>query len=217
VPFCVRLGTLPWNRHPYFARRESIDYMASVDLSRAPRHIRAVFPRSTQEAYSEHMARRHPTWAGDLTVGEYVKPLKAVATSGLTELEAERLRYAYHHGGVVEQSYLDSVSSMAEGLKALGCPVVAYRTPVPVQRGSEFFGEPFRELAEHNFEQMEKAYRGVLGAGATVLQTGTISGSDEFLDPTDASEHLNQRGRLRVAEHIVQAVTAELRATSSTR
>lgn len=210
VPLCVRLGTLPWHLHPYFARRESIEYMHTADLT-APLHtIRAHFPSPTRSAYDEHMARLHPTWAGELTVGEYVRPLKAPGAAGLDSESAERLRYAYHHGGAVEQGYLDSITAMGRALSDLGCPVVVYRTPVPVERGRQLYGQQFWDLINRNFEVMERALTDELGSELKVLQTGTVCRTEDFLDPEDASEHLNESGRRRVAAEIIDGVATQL-------
>jgi hypothetical protein len=212
IPLCVRLGTLPWNRHPYFARRESIEYMSSADLNAPLFSIRTHFPSPTRQAYADHMARSHPTWAGELTVGEYVRPLKSVEASGLDNAAAERLRYAYHHGGVIEQSYLDSITVMAQSLRELGCPSVVYRTPVPVERGRDLYGQEFWDLTERNFVAMERAVSDGFGSEFKVLQTGTICPTADFLDPEDASEHMNQNGRRRVAAEIVDGVATLLAA-----
>ncbi|MCW2495431.1 MAG: hypothetical protein JWQ77_1355 [Jatrophihabitans sp.] len=216
LSLCVRLGTMPWNRHPYFARRRSIDFMREVDLGR-PARIRAAFPRSTGTEWAEHLARRHHTWVGPLTVGEYTRPLKDPEASGFSPAESARLLYAYHHGGEVEQSYLDSIEELGRSLRSIGCRAVAYQTPVPVQRGVEYFGADFSTLIRSNFAAMEAAYRRGLGPDAVVLQTGTVCTTDEFLDPDDGSEHLNQAGRAKVATmlvHGVRAARAETRAVT---
>jgi hypothetical protein len=154
------------------------------------------------------MAREHHTWAGELTVGDYIRPLKNRAVGGLSADERGRLLYAYHHGGVVEPGYLDSIEVLGRALRALDTPVVAYHTPVPVERGVDYFGEAFRELAVSNFAAMDAAFRRGLGDDSVVIQTGMICHTDQFLDPADGSEHLSQSGRAQVAQMIVDGMRA---------
>ncbi|MCU1658466.1 MAG: hypothetical protein JWO57_3122 [Pseudonocardiales bacterium] len=209
VPICVRVRTLPWIEHPIFGHKQATAFLHGLGPHVTPRQVRAGFPRPTPADFSSFHRLPHHTWAGELTVGDYIRRLKDPATHGLDERGRLKLLYAYHHGGLVpdEGEHIEAMTRMGRMLRELGCAVVAYQTPVPVQKGSELHGAQFAELATRNFAVLDAAYRAGLGADAEILQTGTVFGTEEFIDPRDGSEHLNQVGRDRLSEQIVAAVT----------
>lgn len=208
VPLCVRVRTLPWIEHPVFGHRRATDYLAGVDPAGPARQIRAGFPRPTPSEFERFYRLPHHTWAGELTVGDYIRELKANPTGD----DRVPMLYAYHHGGAVQTgAAMDDVTRLGRRLRDLGVPTVVYQTPVPVQHGSHIWGEGFRDLAAANFTALDAAFRAGYGEDAEILQTGLIVPTEEFIDPKDASEHVNEKGRARLAEIITTAVHERLR------
>lgn len=208
VPLCVRMVTTPWTRHPVFGHDRAIRFLSSVDPSGPLWRIRKGFPPRTGAEFEDFYGLPYPTWEGNLTIGEYVKPLKSMP---IDDPERIRLLYSYHHGNDIHGApALDGVRALGEDLRRIGAPVVAYQTPVPVEAGVEHHGPVFREVAERNFELLEQAF--VAGYGPIdVLRTGTAFGTDQFIDWHAADEHLNERGRLPLSQAIAEAVERHLR------
>lgn len=208
VPLCARVRTVPWAEHPVFGHRQLVDYLRTLPDGAPSRSLRTSFPRPGEADFEVHYRRPHPTWLGDWTIGDHVRPLKDLTT--LTGDERVRRLYAYHHGGAVPGSgpYLDDVTLLGTRLRALGTPTVVYETPIPVQAGSDYFGSPFTDLATRNLDLIAGALHKGIGEHAVVLREGTDYGTELFLDRSDASEHLNERGRLRLAAGVVDAVRA---------
>ena len=152
---------------------------------------------------------RIATLAGDLTVGDYARPLKA---GGLVEAERLRLLYAYHHGAALDAAALDAVTRLGAVLARLGCAVVAYQTPICVETGVRALGPELASLVTANFAAMDAAFQ--WGVDTPVLQTGTAFGELEFIDPDDGSEHLNSVGRQRLAHLLVAETRAAIRERS---
>jgi hypothetical protein len=212
LPLCIRVRTLPWIEHPIFGHKQATRYLTSVAQGTPAWRVRAGFPRPTAAQFAEFYQLPHPTWAGELTVGDYIQTLKNAKAAGLSEADRVRLLYAYHHGGRIEAGteHLAAVSALGATLRGLGCEFFAYQTPVPVQTGTELYGPEFDELARHNFGLLQEAFLAGAGEQASVLQTGLDFTAEEFIDPQDASEHLNQQGRARLAELIATQVTERL-------
>ncbi len=205
LPLTPRVRTLPWIEHPAHGHQQAIRFLSSLDAGTPPRRIRKGFGPVDAEEFARFYALRFPTWAGDLTIGDYVHPLKQ---DRLDEEEAARLLYAYHHGGeIVPGEPLDMVRELGARLRDLGVPVIVYQTPVPVEKGVELHGPAFRELAERNFTTLEDAF--VSGYGdIEILRTGLDVPTSHFIDWRDGSEHLNQHGRSTIATAVVDAAKA---------
>lgn len=207
MPLTPRVRTLPWIEHPAYGLREPTRFLSAVGPETPLRKIRMGSAPVTREEFERFYALKFPTWAGDLTIGDYVRPLKA---GQLGEQEAVRLLYAYHHGGEVEAgSSLDSVRELGERLRRLELPVVVYQTPVPVEKGVELHGSQFYDLAERNFAMLEEAFMAGYGH-VDVLRTGLTAPTSHFIDWRDGSEHLNEHGRSTIATAVVKAAKALL-------
>jgi hypothetical protein len=202
LPLTVRVRTLPWIEHPLYGHKRASQFLSTVDATTPPRRIRKGFVPPSAEEFAQFYALPFATWAGDLTIGDYVQPLKRKDVTGD---DAARLLYAYHHGGeIVPGAPLDKLREMGERLRRLGLPVVAYQTPVPVQRGVELHGPQFHELAEHNFAVIEQAF--VSGYGdLPIARTGLTAPTAHFIDWRDGSEHVNEHGRSALTAAVLDA------------
>lgn len=207
VPLCVRMSTDPWVEHPIHGHQSAAAYLASLKPGVPLRQIRMGLPRPTPADWERFHRLPHPTWAGDLTVGDYVSQLRGMAERDENWV---RLLYAYHHGGTIQEGPLSVVTRLGEQLRESGLPTVVYQTPVPVEKGSEYYGPQFRTLAEENLQRLNEAF--LAGYGPIhILETGTIFQTREFIDYRDGSEHLNEHGRLRLAASISEEIVKKRR------
>jgi hypothetical protein len=205
---CFRV-LAPLIEHPAYGKRKELAAVRNLDPEGPLWRLRASVPKPGPEEFERFYRLPHRTLIGDLTVGDYVQPLK---NGSLGPEEFVRMLYAYHHGAelVPDSAGIRAVTELGGRLRELGCRTVAYQTPVPVRTGAELFGPRFEELIRRNWQVMDAAYRQGRGEEATILQTGSVFAPDEFIDPDDASEHLNERGRTRLAKMIAAEVVAEL-------
>lgn len=209
-PECIRLAYRAWTRHPVYGYERATRALLAADPNGPTWRIRAALPPHTEAQMREHDTRRHVTLAGKTTVGEHRVPLKDPRGHGLSDDEQQALLYAYHHGGRLEDGTgLPRTLALGATLRAHGFPVVAYQTPVPVERGTELLGDVLDDLVRLNFLDLDRAFAEGYGPH-DVLQTGRSFGTSDFIDPTDASEHLNEHGRLRLAAILSAAVRERL-------
>lgn len=199
LPLWLRGRLRPWIEHPRFGHHDALVRLRRVDPSSPAWRVRGSLRRGGD--WSAYYAVPYETLLGPGTVGDYVLPLKGRQVTGDERL---RLLYAYHHGGLVEPG---GFTALATAARHLGVPVVAYQAPVPVVTGERVL-PGLTERVAHNFALADAAFRSVLDV--PVLQTGTSFAEDEFIDPADASEHLNAKGRRRLAELLVAEVRARL-------
>lgn len=203
LPLSVRASSLTLTEHPANSNKRASRFLSTVDATTPLRKIRKGFAPPTQSDFEQFHALRFPTWAGDLTVGDYVQRLKG---ADLSEGGAGRLLYAYLHGGEIARGVpLDLVRELGERLHRLGVPVVVYQTPVPVEKGVELHGPEFYDLAERNFAVLEHAFASGYGE-VPVLRTGLTAPTSHFVDWRDGTEHLNELGRTTLATAVVDAV-----------
>jgi len=199
----------PWIEHPVYGHRRAIALINGLDPSTPLWRIRASLPAPEPDEFEAFYRIPHRTLLGDLTVGDYVRPLK---NGALAPDERLRLMYAYHHGAelAADADGIADVANLGRRLREAGCRTVAYQTPLSVETGVQVFGSEFAQLVARNWRLIDDAYREGMGGEARILETGMIFPAAEFIDPADADEHLNDEGRLRLARLIVAAVVDEL-------
>lgn len=207
MSLCIRATTtVHVTEHPVHGYRASLELLKGLDGGRLPTAIRRN-PVPTVADYARFESLPVTTrWSGDRLIGDFRRELKD--RDGLDPAARERSLFDYFHGEVVDPLHpgLTGWRALGKQLTAYGVPVVAYRNPVPVREGQRILGADFEQHVESNFAAIERAFLETAPAGTRVVDAGTFE-TAEFLDPADATEHLNERGRLRLA----RAVAAEVR------
>ncbi|MCW2494348.1 hypothetical protein [Jatrophihabitans sp.] len=218
VPLWIRGRYVPWIEHPVFGHKRAMAYLRTIRRRTPTRSIRQGFPAPSAQEFAEFYALRHKTFLGDLPIGDYINPLKDRDRWKGKEDERVRMLHAYHHGAALTPGSpaMDAVVKLGRAVRELGCPVVVYQTPVPVESGVGYFGEEFADLARANFAALDAAFTEGLGRPIEIIQSGTIFPTSEFIDVAGADEHLNEAGRRRLAALIATAVGRELDARGQT-
>ena len=218
-PIWPRGTFTPWAEHPHYARDAAtrIIQRASVRPGR-PKPIWAPITPANDRLMAVLDAKSFRTALGTRPVGEYRLPLKHPEEHGLDRADWSRLAYAYHQTGIVrpDSPYLSAYTDLARDLAELGCPVVTYQTPIPVEGAVAEFGEPAATTISHNLDLLERAHA---AGGANVIALGGGLGYPltSFIDHTDATEHINEAGRLPLAARIIEAVRVQLESRQPSR
>lgn len=212
VPLTVRLVTVAWGTHPNYTYRGAVSAIGQMPGDLPLRRIRkAVRPPSVAD-FDAYDSLTISAFGETAPIRDFRRRLKQPEAHGLDREGREKLLYAFHHGEQVapDSVYLEAIRKMGRRIAGMGSPVVAYETPVPVIRGEELHGPEFRRRALANQESVRQAFREGFGGPVEILETGTIFPTEEFIDPEDASEHVNARGRSRLADLIVEATNRAL-------
>jgi hypothetical protein len=212
IPLCVRMHTVAWRTHPAYTYERATAAIHAISSPRQARRVRRSAPGLDPAEMQAFEARRIETWMGATTVGELRNPLRHPHRYGLSAEEQERMRYALHHGEAVDPTgpAVEALRKLGRALHLLGAPFVLFETPIPVERGVELFGEPLRERAAANLAILRAAVTEGYGSPLQIASTGLIFEQHEFIDPADASEHLNHLGRNRLAAVLAARVREEL-------
>lgn len=203
VPLPNRMYIDNWRHHPAYQYTEEIAAIRA--LSPADPHVpRLPATKPPAERFKEFRAMPCTTVLGTFPVSHYIAQLHR---SDLSQEEKSRWWYAYLHGTRVgPQVHIDRLRTMAATLSRLGCPVIAYQSPIDVTTGTRLLGDEWRNVVEGNFSVLEQTFLDVVGPKATVLHTGTAFTPEEFNNPHDAIEHLKSPGRRRLATMLADAV-----------
>ena len=212
VPICARLATVAWSTHPNYTYREAIARIESFEPSTPLGKMRMKAVPPTDEQFRDYGNQVITTWAGTGPISQFRDPLRDPAGHGLTEHERLKLLYAFHHGESIgpDAPTLAEVERMGRVLRDLGVEAVPFQTSLPVDEGVALWGEQFRQNAQNTFDLMGDAFRRGYGSPIDILPIGLVVERSEFIDPDDGSEHMNQRGRTRIAGHLVEAAQAAL-------
>jgi hypothetical protein len=211
IPLWTRGRFPPWTEHPVHGHKRATAAIRLIDPSSHFLRIHHAFPRPTQADFDRFAQVRYDTLEGSGTVGDYVTPIREFQRSG-DEESARRNLYAYHHGGllVAGTPEVEAVTRLARTIKDLGCAAVVYQTPIPVQMGAKLLGPELAERTAESYRVLNEAYRLGAGGDADIIESGTSFATDEFIDPNDATEHLNQRGRAHLASLLTSAIRQRL-------
>jgi hypothetical protein len=211
LPLCIRVRT-PLILHPVYGKRRSIERLRQIDPAKGRWRVHAAFPPATPEEFEAFYKLPYDTILGPGVVGDFVQPIKELERSGRDNDELLRLRFAYHHGSLLSQDGygIDEITEMGRMVRELGCEAVIYESPVPVPRTVELLGPELHDRILANFELIRAAYREGAGADARIIENGMVFPTDEFADPDDGTEHLNQVGRARLAHLIATEVKQRL-------
>jgi hypothetical protein len=201
VPLWLRGRLTPWIEHPRFGHVDAMRRLRALEPSTPPWRVRGSLRRETSADFERYYALPYASLLGERPIGDYARPLKS---PGMDPEERLRLLYAFHHGSPVLPEGLVAVTALGEALRHLGSAWFAYETPVSVQTGERVLGPDFRSTVTQNFTAMRAAL------GGEVIETGTAFDEDAFIDPTDGSEHLNDRGRTQLAALLLEQIRKRL-------
>lgn len=201
VALWLRGRLRPWIDHPRFGHVEAMRRLRALEPSTPPWRVRGSLRRETSADFERYYTLPHASLLGDRSIGDYARQLKR---PDMDPAERLRLLYAFHHGAPVLPEGLVAVTALGEALRDLGCASFAYESPVSVQTGQRVLGPDFRSTVAENFAAMGNAF------GGDVIETGTAFGEDAFIDPTDGSEHLNDRGRTQLAAILLEQIGKHL-------
>jgi hypothetical protein len=195
--------------HPVFGHASAIRALHAAPALDA-RLLRKLYksPPTTADYARFEAIERASRWGYADTIGEYRRRLRAYNPFTADESQQQVL-YDYFHGEYSEgHRGLEDWHNFGAQLRALDVPVVAYRTYMPLDRGTELLGDTFVPHIEHNFALLEERFFAGLGGG-TSLPIDALSDS-EFVAPTDATEHLNETGRAHIVDALLPAIKAHL-------
>lgn len=211
VSLCIRPATHRHvYEHPIFGYQSAIKALAAARRP-GPGLARRLYKTPPgPEDYARFSAlERDSRWALARTMGEYRSRLRGYDPATADE-ESQRVIYDYFHGefSAASPQGLQHWRRFGERLRALDIPVVAYRTYMPLDAGTRLLGDDFTPHVEENFRLVEEQFFAGLGGGKPVFVDPPPDSS--YINAADATEHLNDTGRRRLVETLIQAVNEQL-------
>lgn len=207
VALCARFGCAPWAEHPVYSYRRATKALARIKPGAPSWRIRSYVPLPTAAEFVVLDEIDYATIIGTRKVGDFRHGLTRPVGEVLSERERLRTLFSYHHGAVedLNEEFLRQVTSLGQQLKNQGMLVVPYHTPFPYVRGTELLGHDLELHLRRHLDELEAAF--VSGYGPVeFVQSGMAFDSPEFIDPDDATEHINEHGRLHLAQMITDQV-----------
>ena len=208
VGLCIRLGEPAWKYHPEYSYSRPLNALHKIDVAAPSKKFRAVVPLAKQEDFDEHDKREHPTVVGTRTIGEFRRLLKNPESNGLTRDETVKLLLAYHLGatGDLEPEYLADATALGKRLRELDLPVVCYQMPLPIDQAAAVLGEEVRPHMLRRLKDLDDAFKAGYGDDVEIVQSGSGLVTEDFIDPNDGSEHVNEKGRRKITDDVLAAI-----------
>ena len=195
--------------HPVFAYRDALAQLRTIDDARGrlPVRNRSSAPSPADYARYEALEVRG-RWALHPTVGAYRQALRGY-TEGPREIADQRILFDYFHGeSAVDHPGLAAWAELGRQLSAYGVPVISYRTPVPMEVGESLFGQEFLDHVEANYQAVHDSFAANV-SDLEVVDYRPLT-RDDYLDPTDGTEHMNEHGRHAIADAVGDAVARRI-------
>jgi hypothetical protein len=208
VPICSRNNLPSIAEHPAYRFEKAQARLRAITAGTPGWRIRAIAQKPTAEEFDAFYRIPFPTLLSqDTVIGDYARPLRDRSAFAGTPAERERLIYAYHQTASLADDTppVNAVTRLAATARAIGCQLIAYETPAPVERAAEHFGHQARDVLANNFAVLRSAVRKG-SPDAHIVESGLLFSTDEFIEPAVADEHLNERGRRKLAGMLADAV-----------
>lgn len=144
------------------------------------------------------------------TIGQFRLIAKAESRSDYQEAWKARQIAIFHylHPLVPDHPQLLGAVEMIQRAARMGIKPVVYLTPINHRHGVRAVGERFEQLVSENVSTVRQALQeSAESAGGVFLDWSRAFEDDLFFHPGERTEHLNQAGRLRLAELVQAAVT----------
>ncbi len=203
----VRVGYRPWAHHPLYGYSRAVDTLALIAPGTSTWRVRRSLPLPNAAEMTAFDTTPYSCLVGDSTIGDLRRQLKNPAGHGLSQADAARVLYGYHHTALdgLDESWLAGITALATELLALGSQVVLYHPPIPIGRGEALFGPEVRRINEENLAVVHERFRAGL-PGVSILDTALSFADDCFIDLDDATEHVNESGRVLLTRLIATEV-----------
>ena len=216
LSLCVRASLATHVQvNPRFSYRRSQEIMACLSRPRPPLATLVVRrdERGADKSFEDE--RLVTRWTGVTTLGDFRERLRGASTA--RDGATERLLFDYFHGETVADNApgLQRWRDLGRLLREFGVPVIAYHAPIPISRGEAHFPGEFREHVRRNQRMLERALSAELGDALHLVEVTELPDSD-FIDAGDATEHLNQHGRSKLAHTLAPVIRSVLAGPSPT-
>ncbi|MDO7867851.1 hypothetical protein [Nocardioides jiangxiensis] len=194
-------------QHPEYGYRRSI---ATLRRASGAHGLRA-FSRSNRRTPQEYAAFEalpvRTRWERASTIGGFLALVRGRRTAG-GDLATQQALFDYFHGELLDPGIatVGELTELAARLRAYGVPVVHYYPPIPVERGEQYFPGEFEAQVRASYAVVDGVLEAGLGDLGALVETPFDTPDDEFIDPTDGSEHWNEKGRARIARRIAELV-----------
>lgn len=204
---CIRLGEAAWKYHPEYSYMRPLTALRAIDAAAPSKKFKAVIQPASAADFAKHDQLQHATVIGTKPVAEFRRLLKDPVGNGLSKDEAIHLLLAYHLAATtdLEPEYLADATALGERLRELGWPVVCYQMPIPIDQVCDVLGEVARPHILRRLKALDDAFRAGYG-DVEIVQSGSGLATEDFIDPNDGSEHVNQKGRLKITAGVIDAV-----------
>jgi hypothetical protein len=211
VGLCIRLGEPAWKYHPEYSYLRPLTALRAIDVAAPAKRFKAVIPLASAADFAKHDELIHETVIGTKTVAEFRRLLKDPVGNGLSRDEAVRLLLAYHLAATtdLEPEYLADATALGKRLRELDLPVVCYQMPIPIHQVCDVLGEQARPHILRRLQSLDDAFRAGYG-DVEIVQTGSGLETEDFIDPNDGSEHVNEKGRKKITDGVIGAVKRRL-------
>jgi hypothetical protein len=206
VPINLRSFSPLWDQQPAWQfEKERYVLRHPSYVARVLRRPLAVFGVVGEDPLSIEEFLALPVYVGDEQTGTTVD--FGVLGHGAAPAHAAQIQGRYQYRLKLGHRRLTSFVDIACLLVEHGITPVLYITPIDCQAGERYHGGPFMEQVAENVGTIQAALGQV---GASALDLSHLCKTEEFCYMDFVNEHLDEKGRRRVAERLAEAVRAGL-------
>ena len=156
---------------------------------------------------TEHDFANTPVYNGPVKVGLVKDFIGARFAKYSEENMRKKIIFYYMNTITVRHRKFQSMLDIVNAFKLKDIPVLFYITPVDYQTGEKYFPGTFKKHVEKNARGITRAF---ISRNIPILDLSLALGTDHFTWDMYPNEHLNEKGRMFVADQLVNTIQATL-------
>lgn len=207
LPINMRSFSPQWDLRPSWQFNREIEALSDYrsDTRQKIPFIKNTPGISDENEIFDTMKVQYP-YSPFITIGQFRLIVNAKPQSREQFEYRKKQIFIFHYLHELEprHSKIQSLIRVVETMQAMKVPLLLYITPINYQAGCRFVGNSFLDMFENNVRVVRQALQPYLGSEIRFLDLSCDLGAEQFFNPDDATEHLNQNGRLALASRITE-------------
>jgi hypothetical protein len=208
LPINIRSFSPQWDLNPNWQFNDEIEALKGFAAS--PVHIPPLPQKRDTVLFTEQEKRKELSFpfTSLRCLGEFQEIIQSDPVTDEEKFFRKKQIFIFHYLHPLSESHpkLDFLPQIVKFCRSLGVGLLIYMTPVNYEGGVRYIGKDFTRLLGANVNTISKILDPFLADSVRFLDLSQTCSSEYFFHADEASEHLNQYGRARLADILANEV-----------
>ena len=137
-------------------------------------------------------------------IGKFQKVIEKKVQDGNEQIDRKRLIFIYHYLNKLTQNHelIKFFIRLIKVTKEANVKIFFYITPINIESGTEFVGKDFSQIVKNNINQLMDIFISNQHKNVSLHNYYDLLTKESFFNNQIATEHLNESGRIKLANKI---------------